>query len=62
MVIGLFATGSKKYCTTEFFGDSETVSLLGNMSTMDGAPSLYPHIVNIDASTMSSMGTLQALP
>jgi predicted DNA-binding protein with PD1-like motif len=49
-VIGLFETGAKKYYTTELSGDYEITSLLGNVTTRDGAPYLHLHITLSDPS------------
>ncbi len=43
-VIGLLNTKDKKYTTRELLGDHEIVSLVGNISNMDGEVYLHLHI------------------
>ncbi len=40
--VGVFNTAEKKYCSNEFEGAFEIVSLTGTISTMDGA--FYAHL------------------
>ena len=43
-VIGLFETSAKEYHTTEYTGDYEVTSLLGNITTMNNEVYLHLHI------------------
>jgi len=42
--IGLFKTGNKEYISKDYEGDFEIISLLGNISTMNGEIYLHAHI------------------
>ena len=42
--VGLFATDTKEYHSTELTGDHEITSLIGNISTKDGEIYLHLHI------------------
>ena len=42
-VIGWFEPATRKYHSTSLSGDYEIVSLLGNITTMDGKPYLHIH-------------------
>ena len=53
--IGFFETKTKEYHSKEFTGDFEIVSLVGNVSTMDGETYLHLHI-NISDKEHKSFG------
>lgn len=42
--IGLFKIGEKEYFSKEFEGDMEVISLVGNISEMDGEVYIHLHI------------------
>lgn len=58
VVIGLFETATKEYHTTTLSGDHEITSLLGNITTMDGAPYLHLHVTLTDATFLAFGGHL----
>ncbi len=49
-VVGLYDVGAKEYHKTELSGPMEITSLVGNVTTKDGAPYLHLHINLCDAS------------
>jgi predicted DNA-binding protein with PD1-like motif len=58
--IGLFETATKEYHTTTLTGDFEITSLLGSITTMDGAPYLHLHATIAGASFHASGGHLSS--
>ncbi len=48
VVIGLFKTATKEYCTHEMTGDLEITNLTGNISTMEGEIYIHLHVTLSD--------------
>ena len=53
--IGLFETPTREYHTTTLTGDFEITSLLGSITTMDGAPYLHLHATIAGASHLAEV-------
>jgi len=45
VIVGLMNTKTKKYQSKEFTGDHEIVSLVGNITTMNGEVYLHLHVI-----------------